>query len=219
MILPNKFTRIILVLFRRMCYNCFAEKDCGRIAVISMLQKIRDKDDIFIERVAKLHTPFLNHLMRFLTFLGDQGKIWFVVLAIIIYSKRSVYVAVSFFGSVIFAFVSSEVIIKRIVARVRPCHKIDEENLVLKKIPKFYSFPSSHSATSFAMVTLSFVHCSMWTTIAILILAIGISFSRFYLQAHYLTDVVCGIIIGVTFSYAMSRVILAIFTAYYPSLI
>lgn len=184
-----------------------------------MLQKIQTTDDKLIDKVARLHSPFTNKVMRGLTFLGDQGKIWIVIWALIFYFSHSIYVGVSILISVLFAFVSSEVIIKRIVARVRPCHKIDEEHLVLKKIPKFYSFPSSHSATSFAMVTMSIIHCSMWTTIAVLILAIGISFSRFYLQAHYLTDVVCGIIIGIICSLAMSRVILAIFLAIDPAMI
>ncbi len=184
-----------------------------------MLNKIKVTDDRLIEKVAALHRPFLNKLMRFLTFLGDQGKIWILIWALICYFKRSVYVGVSILVSVLFAFVSSEVIIKRIVGRVRPCHKIDEENLVLKKIPKFYSFPSSHSATSFAMLTLSLLHCSLPTTLVILVLAIGISFSRFYLQAHYLTDVLCGIVIGIVCSLFMYKMIYTIFYTIDPALI
>ena len=83
------------------------------------------------------------------------------------------------------------------MCRVRPCHKIEQDTLILKKIPKFYSFPSSHSATSFAMFTVSVVFCPLWATMVMLVIAIGISFSRFYLQAHYLTDVICGIVVGV----------------------
>ena len=184
-----------------------------------MLNKIQTTDDALIRKVAVLHRPFLNKLMRFLTFLGDQGKIWILIWASICFVKRSVYVGVSILVSVLFAFVSSEVIIKRIVGRVRPCHKLDEEDLILKRIPKFYSFPSSHSATSFAMVMLSMMHCSMWTTLLILVLAIGISFSRFYLQAHYLTDVVCGIIIGICCSLVMYRIIYTIFYTIDPALI
>ncbi len=184
-----------------------------------MLNKIKVTDDKLIEKVAVLHRPFLNKFMRFLTFLGDQGKIWIAIWAVIFYVSRSIYVGVSILVSVLFAFVSSEVIIKRIVGRVRPCHKIDEENLVLKRIPKFYSFPSSHSATSFAMVTLTLMHCSLWTTLIVLVLAIGISFSRFYLQAHYLTDVVCGIVIGIVCSFAMYKIIEAVFYAVDPALI
>ena len=184
-----------------------------------MLKKIQMTDDVLIDRVAKLHSPFTNKVMRGLTFLGDHGKIWIVVWLLMFYFSHSLYVGVSILISVLFAFVMSEVIIKRIVARVRPCHKLDEEQLVLKKIPKFYSFPSSHSASSFAMVMMSMIHCGMWTTIAVLILAIGISFSRFYLQAHYLTDVVCGVIIGVACSFTMSRIVLAVFLAIDPALI
>ena len=184
-----------------------------------MLEKIKSADDMLIEKVAVLHRPFLNSLMRFLTFLGDYGKIWVVVWLSVSLYKRSVYVLISIFFSVFFAFINSEVIIKRIVGRVRPCHKIDEEDLILKKIPKYFSFPSSHSASSFAMLTMVMIHCGAAVSIVVFILALGISFSRFYLQAHYLTDVVCGILIGITFSFAMYKVIEAIFMAVNPALI
>ena len=174
---------------------------------------------MLIEKVSVLHRPLLNKFMRLMTFLGDHGKIWFAVLITICLVRRSVYIGVSILFSVLFAFISSEVIIKRMVCRVRPCHKIDEEDLILKKIPKYYSFPSSHSATSFAMVTLTMLHCSVWTVLIVLVLAILISFSRFYLQAHYATDVLCGILIGIITSYLMYRVIYLIFMAIDPSLI
>ncbi len=190
-------------------------RNCGD----NMLKKIKQLDDELIQKVAKIHTPFLNSFMRTLTFLGDHGKIWAVVWLSISFYRKSLYVLLSILISVLFAFISSEVIIKRIVARVRPCHKIDEELLVLKKIPKFYSFPSSHSASSFAMVLMTSMYCNGWITLAMLILAIGISFSRFYLQAHYLTDVLCGIIIGLICTFLMSRVVYAVFLSVAPEMI
>ena len=162
-----------------------------------MLKKIKEADDTLIEKVAKLHNPVLNKIMLFMTFLGDQGKVWFLILAIICYVRRSLYIGVTFFSALFVSWLFAEIIIKRIVCRVRPCHKIEQDTLILKKIPKFYSFPSSHSATSFAMFTVSVVFCPLWATMVMLVIAIGISFSRFYLQAHYLTDVICGIVVGV----------------------
>ena len=162
-----------------------------------MLKKIKDIDDKLISDIAKIHNPLLNKLMLFMTFLGDQGKVWFLILAIVVFFRRSLYIGVTFFSALFVSWLFAEIIIKRIVCRVRPCHKIEEELLILKKIPKFYSFPSSHSATSFAMCTVSFFFCAPWVTLVMLVIALGISFSRFYLQAHYLTDVICGIFVGV----------------------
>ncbi|MBQ1389658.1 MAG: phosphatase PAP2 family protein [Clostridia bacterium] len=184
-----------------------------------MLEKIQKRDDVLIQKVAKLHRPFLNKLMRFLTFLGDQGKIWLLIIALEVWKTQSLYVFVSMFVSVLFAFILSEVIIKRIVGRVRPCHKIDEEDLILKKIPKYYSFPSSHSATSFAMLTMCIIHCDFLTVLVVFVLAAGISFSRFYLQAHYFTDVMCGIAIGIIFPLIMAKIIYIIFSAYAPEMV
>lgn len=174
--------------------------------VIIVLEKIKAIDDKLINSVAKIHNPVLNRIMLTMTFLGDQGKVWFLILVIIPYFRRSWFLGVAFFSALAVSWLLAEIIIKRIVARVRPCHKLEEENLILKRIPKFYSFPSSHAATSFAMCTVSFLLCGTWLTVIMLVLALGISFSRFYLQAHYLTDVVCGIILGIIIGVLTVRV-------------
>ena len=171
-----------------------------------MLEKIKAVDDELINSVSKLHNPVLNKIMLIMTFMGDQGKVWFLVLALILYFKRSLYMGTKFFSALAISWLFAEVIIKRMVARVRPCHKIEEENLILKKVPKFYSFPSSHSATSFAMCAVSFYLCDTWVTLIIFVIALGISFSRFYLQAHYMTDVVCGIVLGIIIGIAAVKV-------------
>ena len=183
-----------------------------------MFEKIKQTDEKLSESVVKIHTPWLNKVMLFMTFLGDQGKVWFLAMAIIILLKRSVYVGTSLFLSLAVSFLSAEVVIKRMVGRVRPCHKIDEENLILRKMPKFYSFPSSHSATSFAMATVSFMLLGAGYTVVLMIIAVGISFSRFYLQAHYLTDVLCGIIFGILSAVIVVKLLYALLNSIDPSL-
>jgi len=184
-----------------------------------MLKKIKAVDDKLSNSVARIHTPYLNQFMLFMTFLGDAGKVWFLFIAVVAYFKRSLYVGTALFMSLLVAFLSAEVIIKRIFERERPCSKIDEELLILKKMPKFYSFPSSHSATSFAMVTASYLLCGTWFTVIMFIIALGVAFSRFYLQAHYLTDVICGIIIGIICGFFMVKLVYWIFYSINPMLV
>ncbi len=184
-----------------------------------MLEKIKAVDEKLSQSVARLHTPILNKIMLFMTFLGDAGKVWFLAIAIIIYFKRSVYVGVALCAGLGLTFLTAEVILKRIVCRVRPCHKIDENLLILKKMPHFYSFPSSHSATSFAVVTVSFLLCNPLATGVMFVIAVGIAFSRFYLQAHYLTDVICGILIGIAIGILSVRGVYLLLNAINPSLI
>ena len=69
------------------------------------------------------------------------------------------------------------------------------------------------------MVTASFFVCGTGITVFMLVIAIGISLSRFYLQAHYLTDVLCGIILGILSGVLMVRLTYVILNAINPILI
>lgn len=184
-----------------------------------MLEKIKSFDDRLIEKIGKLHTPLMNKIMLFMTFLGDGGKIWFFIIAVILYFHRSVYLGTALLLSLGVGILTAEGIIKRIVCRVRPCHKMDEDELILKKMPHFYSFPSSHSATSFAVTTASFMLCNHWVALFMLCIALGIAFSRFYLQAHYLTDVICGVALGIVCGIITVKLVYVVLNSINPALI
>ena len=62
--------------------------------------------------------------------------------------------------------------------------------------PGTYSFPSGHTASSFAAATV-FIRTDMRLTSLIVVIAVLISFSRLYLRVHYLSDVIGGVILGV----------------------
>lgn len=184
-----------------------------------MLEKIKALDDRLIDKIGEMHTPILNKMMLFMTFLGDGGKVWFLMVAIILYFRRSVYLGASLLLSLGVGILTAEGIIKRIVCRVRPCHKMDESNIILKKMPHFYSFPSSHSATSFAVTTVSFMLCNHWVALVMFCIALGVAFSRFYLQAHYLTDVICGIALGIICGIVTVKLVYIVLNAINPTLI
>ena len=77
------------------------------------------------------------------------------------------------------------------------CHTLDDDEQLIDR-PRFYSFPSGHTTASFAMVGVALMRCKVITFMPILMLAMLIAFSRIYLRVHYLTDVIAGMILGLT---------------------
>jgi undecaprenyl-diphosphatase len=59
-----------------------------------------------------------------------------------------------------------------------------------------YSFPSGHSALAFCAVTVFFYFNRRYGTIGFLVAALA-AFSRVYVAAHYLSDVIAGSTLGV----------------------
>ncbi len=83
-------------------------------------------------------------------------------------------------------------------------HRPPEDKTTYQLIIKTYSFPSAHSAASFAFATVlayAFVNSSLefwWIfALAFYLLALYISFSRVVVGVHYFLDVVAGCIIGI----------------------
>ena len=62
--------------------------------------------------------------------------------------------------------------------------------------PGTYSFPSGHTASSFAAATV-FIRTDMRLTSLIVAIAVFNIFFKIYLRVHYLSDVIGGIILGV----------------------
>lgn len=87
------------------------------------------------------------------------------------------------------------VILKPIVARIRP-YSINQTVQLLVTPLKDYSFPSGHTAASFASVSALYFAGRKRMAAGALIVSVLIAFSRMYLYVHYPTDVLGGLIIG-----------------------
>ena len=86
-------------------------------------------------------------------------------------------------------------LLKPLVARIRPCNVVKNINMLIP-IPKDFSFPSGHTAVSFA-VTSALYFCKNKIWIPSVLLFFLIAFSRMYLYVHYPSDILGGVVLGI----------------------
>ena len=129
------------------------------------------------------------------TKLGDAGIVWIILTVILLLipktRKSGLYMAVALIADLIIC----NVILKPIVARIRP-YSINQTVQLLVTPLKDYSFPSGHTAASFASVSALYFAGRKRMAAGALIVSVLIAFSRMYLYVHYPTDVLGGLIIG-----------------------
>ena len=160
-----------------------------------MFKRIQYVDDLMLNWVGRLHSPVLNKIMIVISMLGTKGTIWILLCIPFILNSKTVVTGVNFLVAIGITSAFGEGLIKHLVCRIRPCHKLEDEDLIVKR-PGFYSFPSGHTASSFSVLAVALLRCESDLCISIFIIAFLISFSRLYLRVHYLTDVLCGMVLG-----------------------
>ena len=146
-----------------------------------------------------LHNAFTDFMFPYITYLGQAGAIWLIVSFALLFKKEYRLCGIMILFALLITFISGELIIKNVVMRPRPY--MDYPNYTALLVPKLnsFSFPSGHSASSFTAATVLF-YFSRKIGIAALLLAFLISFSRIFLFMHYPSDVLVGIILGISFA-------------------
>ena len=165
-----------------------------------MISKIRRLDHLVIDNISRMHSPALNMVMKTASRSANVGIIWWLVCLPFLFIPGWRAVGFNFVISICFAHVMGEGLIKHLVKRVRPCHGLDDDEQIINR-PRFYSFPSGHTTASFSMVGVAIYRgLPLYVVLPILFLALLIGFSRVYLRVHYLSDVIAGMILGLTCS-------------------
>jgi undecaprenyl-diphosphatase len=102
--------------------------------------------------------------------------------------------------------------IKASFRRRRPFVRIVQA-LVIGKKPGSWSFPSGHTASSFAS---AWILSSVWPRRTPLFFGLAgtVGLSRIYLGAHYPGDVAIGAVLGMLLSEAVRRVLKRLFAQY-----
>lgn len=141
---------------------------------------------------------FFTPLFKIITFLGEKGLIFFIASIILMLFSKTRKAGICIFGAVACGALITNIVLKDLIARPRPCQSsfINEFNMLGFPKEDGYSFPSGHM-TAISSATFAIFFCFKkkfsWIGLPFIIL-MGIS--RIYLLAHFPTDVIAGIFVG-----------------------
>ncbi|WP_312072383.1 phosphatase PAP2 family protein [Anaerotignum propionicum] len=141
--------------------------------------------------------PWLDKPMIFISRLGDHGLIWIAltILFFLVGNKNNPYRS----GGTVLAFslainaLLCNMLLKPMVGRMRP-YDLMGYDILLPRLTDF-SFPSGHTAASFASATAIYALNKKWG-IGAYIFATLMGFSRLYLGVHFPSDVLAGAFTG-----------------------
>ena len=144
--------------------------------------------------IRQLHCEPLDAVMVFVSWTGNHGMIWILLAVLLLLMRRQRRHGLSASCGLILDLVSCNLILKPLIGRVRPFAYNPTVELLVAP-PLDASFPSGHTAASFAVVfALKASGSPLWKPA--LIWAVLMAFSRLYLYVHWLTDVLGGIVLG-----------------------
>lgn len=163
-------------------------------------KKVRQWDEgILLYLQNNIRTARKNRFFKGITRLGDMGIVWVVISLALLSRKKSRKTGSVCLLALALSAVLNEGVLKHICRRRRPFKKI-ESLVTLIKQPKDYSFPSGHTASSFATAGLLYRYLPKAAGIPALLLADLIGVSRLYVGVHYPTDVLVGMLCGLGIS-------------------
>ena len=153
-----------------------------------------------LDMIQNLRTPIGDVVVPLITRLGDAGIIWIILTVLLLIIPKTRKTGVIMMAALLVDVLLCNVFIKNLVARTRPFDVNTTVQLLVAK-PRDYSFPSGHTAASFASVTALYLAGEKKLWKIALVFAVLIAFSRLYLYVHYPTDVLGGIITGAIAGY------------------
>lgn len=153
--------------------------------------------DFFILDFIREHftNELCDKIMVVISSLGNAGMIWLVFTLIMLCMKKYRKIGIIMAIALVSNLILCNIILKPLIARPRPFVLRPWVDIIIN-LPGDFSFPSGHTAASFAVASaLFFARNKMWYPSAVL--AALIAYTRLYLYVHYPTDILGGIVIGI----------------------
>ena len=155
----------------------------------------------FAHKMAELAGSVLTPLNKIITLLGEKGILFFLLAVVLMLFPRYRRAGVCIFGAVCCGALITNILLKDTIARPRPFETVDQFRqwweFVGAPAEDGFSFPSGHVTAAAAGVTglclmrgkRFFLPGAIWVLLMM--------FSRNYLMAHYPSDVLFALLIGV----------------------
>lgn len=153
-----------------------------------------------LEWMQSVSSPALDSVMVGITLTATHAALWFILAFLMTCSGRYRRVGVAIVVAVVVSYIVVDLVIKPIVGRERPFEVMGIEPIV--SAPNSYSFPSGHTASSFAAATVIAVYARKAGALALAYAGL-VGISRMYLLMHWPTDVVAGAAVGVAVALAV----------------
>ena len=149
------------------------------------------------EHVGVVLTP----LCRLITLLGEKGIVFFLLALVLMCSSKTRPLGVCIFGAVCCGALITNILLKDWVARPRPFETLavyrEWWQAIGSPAEDGFSFPSGHvTAAAAGMSALCFMRGRRWIWPAVGVVLV-MAFVRTYLMAHFPSDVLAAVLIGV----------------------
>ena len=157
--------------------------------------------------IQSIQNEFLDAIMVGITTLGNAGAVFIILGLALLFTKNYRKAGLAVIMALLIMLLCNDLFLKEFFARVRPFNLYESNpekygwwgklyvfpELVHK--PTSYSFPSGHTASAFAAAVALVCH-NRKLGIPTVIFAALMGFSRIYVQVHYCSDVIAGVISG-----------------------
>lgn len=155
----------------------------------------------FAHKMAELAGSVLTPLNKIITLLGEKGILFFLLAVVLMLFPRFRRTGVCMFGAVCCGALITNIILKDQIARPRPFETVDQFRqwweFIGAPAEDGFSFPSGHVTAAAAGVTsLCLMRGKRWF-IPGAIWVLLMMFSRNYLMAHYPSDVLFALLVGI----------------------